>query len=162
MTMSRCPGCGAALPGVAGPTHAYLESSPACWAAYGEVLAREYSDAACRAVHRLTVDAYSVQHPGRPARQTIQSVAVHLIGLHLVLERSVTPDAATRAIRRAVESATYAWLEPPASMGAITVVDVVAAPTPAEHAARVDAWALSAWAAWSAHHEQVRSWAAPG
>jgi hypothetical protein len=38
-------------------------------------------------VHRLTVDTYAVQHPGRPTPQTIQSVTVHLISLSCVLER---------------------------------------------------------------------------
>ena len=82
---SACPGCGALFEERAGPTHRYMESSPACWAAYGEVLAREYSDQAFYAVHRMSVDTYAVQHPGQPSPQTIQSVAVHLIRLCLQL-----------------------------------------------------------------------------
>ena len=41
-----CPGCGALLPVENGPTHPYMRSSPACWARYGEVLAREFGDPA--------------------------------------------------------------------------------------------------------------------
>ena len=73
-----------------------MESSPSCWAAYGEVLAREYNDPAFMAAHRLTVDAYAVQHPGRPSPQSIQSVALHLISLCLVLEQELYHRAAIR------------------------------------------------------------------
>lgn len=45
-TLEKCDDCGVTLPAVEGPTHAYLGASPACWALYGEVLAREYSDPA--------------------------------------------------------------------------------------------------------------------
>jgi hypothetical protein len=63
-----------------------MESSPGCWQIYGEVLAREYSDAAFRSIHRLTVDSYAVQHPGQPTAQSIQSVCVHLKGMKLTPE----------------------------------------------------------------------------
>ena len=32
-----CPGCGSRLPAVEGPVHAYMTSSPACWAAFNAV-----------------------------------------------------------------------------------------------------------------------------
>ena len=82
-----CPDCGALTPDVDGPTHPYVGASVGCWAMYGEVLAKEYGEYRYPSVHRLTVDAYSVQHPGTPSRRSIQSVAVHLVSLYLVLER---------------------------------------------------------------------------
>ena len=46
-----------------------MESSPACWAAYGEVLAREYSDPAYFQVHRLSVgEQQSCERPYRDVR----------------------------------------------------------------------------------------------
>ena len=42
----NCMGCGGLVPDITGPTHEYMESSPGCWQAYGEVLGREYSDPA--------------------------------------------------------------------------------------------------------------------
>jgi hypothetical protein len=48
--ITPCVGCGALLPNEDNPTHRYLESSPACWRLYGDVLAREYSDARYHAV----------------------------------------------------------------------------------------------------------------
>ena len=41
------------------------------------------------AAHQLTVDAYAIQHPGKPSAQSIQSVCVHLISLYASLEREI-------------------------------------------------------------------------
>ena len=61
-----CPGCGLSLPVVEGPTHPYIGASPSCWALFGQVIAREYGAPAYMKAHQTTVDAYAVQHPGRP------------------------------------------------------------------------------------------------
>jgi hypothetical protein len=159
MARIRCTGCGGAFPDVAGPVHPYMESCPGCWATYGEVLSLEYGDPASARLHRLTVDAYAVQHPGRPSPQSSQSVAVHLVSLCLVLEHRFEMPKATEAMARAVKSAApYPWLVPPDRRGSVTVAEVHGAPGPAEHLARVRNWAASAWTAWSPHHGQVRSW----
>lgn len=160
MATSSCPGCGVVLPVVEGPTHAYMESSPACWSAYAEVLAREYSDPALFArVHRLTVDTYAVQHPGHDSPPAVQSVAVHLISLCALHEHGASPERARDLIREAVRiRGRHPRLARPAGLGALTVADVRVARTPAEHEERVRAWARSAWEAWGEHHPQVRSW----
>jgi hypothetical protein len=157
-----CVGCGALVPDIDGPTHAYLDASPGCWDAYGQVLAREYGEYRYPAIHRVTVDAYAVQHPGVPAMQSraIQSVAVHLISLYLVLERGFPANVATEGMRRALQNRErFHWLAPPASLGEVTVVDVSRAKDLAEHEALVRRWARSAWEAWALHHETVRRWA---
>ena len=41
-----------------------MTSSPECWAAFGALLAVQYSEPARMAYHQLLVDAYAVQHPG--------------------------------------------------------------------------------------------------
>ncbi len=148
------------LPEVAGPTHRYLESSAACWATYAEVLAREYSDPALfRAAHRLTVDAYAAQHPGRPSAQSISSVALHLLSLCAVLEHGRSPDQAAELIGQGTRrKARYRWLTPPESLGAVTVRDVWKAPAAGGHRAQVQAWARSVWQAWAPHHGQIREW----
>ncbi|MEM1263070.1 MAG: DUF5946 family protein [Pseudomonadota bacterium] len=159
MTNETCPGCGVVLPRVDGPVHKYMESTPSCWAAFGEVLTREYSDATYMSVHRLTVDAYAVQHPGKPSPQSIQSVAVHLISLHSVLEQGLSTNAAMSLMQRCADAMSFTWLEPPASFGGLTVVDVLKADTATEHHAAVKRWAESTWQAWSPHHEQIALWA---
>ena len=161
MALIKCPGCGGQFDDIQGPTHRYMESSPGCWAAYGEVLAREYQDPEYFAVHKFTVDAYAVQHPGHPSPQTIQSVAGHLIRLCLMLERNLATERANDAIKAAV-GREYVWLTPPSSMGPVTVADVRKASNPAEHRQLVRAWAASAWAAWSLHHATIWSWLPQG
>jgi hypothetical protein len=156
-TASPCPGCGLLLPDVDGPTHAYIGASPACWARYGELLAREFGKLRNPAIHRLSVDTYAVQHPGVPERRSIQSVAVHLMGLCLVLERGWEPQDATKRIGGLVERARPEWLEPPAANGALTVEHVLSTP-PEEHAERVREWAGDVWSAWRSHHTAVHAW----
>src|SRR5687768_12382269 len=87
-----CAGCGALVPDSDGPTHAYIGASPGCWAVFGEVTAREYGDYRYASTHRFTVDVYAAQHPGPPERRSIQSVAVHLISLHLALEKGMASE----------------------------------------------------------------------
>lgn len=158
-----CPGCGGVFPDTEGPVHRYMHGSPGCWAAFGEVLAREYSDPALMPVHRLSVDAYAVQHPGDTSRQAVQSVGLHLVRLCLFLERGLAPEAANAAMLQAGEhKAAIAWLPRPPHLGRVTVKDVRAAVGAAAHAEAVRAWARSAWDAWSLHHAQVRLWADAG
>ena len=153
----RCVGCGAPVPDIDGPTHTYIGASPGCWQAYGELLVRDYGEDRAPPIVELAVDAYAVQHPGVPGRRSSQSVAIHLLILCLVLERGLDPARATRA-RRHYTHRAFPWLEPPASQGEVTVLDVLAARDPAEHAAGVERWARSVWDAWSAHHDTVRRW----
>jgi hypothetical protein len=154
-----CIGCGGRFEDREGPTHRYMESSPGCWAIYGEVLAREYSDPAYGGLHRLTADTYAVQHPGTPSPQSIQSVAVHLMSLCLVLEQGTDPVRATAFLQSAVaQKGCYRWLTRPRSLGSITVKEVHRAESTEEHVKLVRAWAESAWSAWSSHHGTIRSW----
>ena len=154
-----CPGCGLLLPPGDGPTHPYIGASSACWGLFGELLAREYGPLGYPLSHRLAVDAYAVQHPGRPEPRSIRSVALHLAGLCLVLEQGVEPRRATRAIRDLLaRKPAFAWLEPPRPNGTVTVRDVLSAADFDEHRRRVEQCARDVWEAWSGHHEVVRRW----
>ena len=141
-----------------GPTHPYYGCSPACWARYGEVLAREFQDPAYFGLHQLTVDAYAVQHPGIPERRAIQSVALHLITLGMIVENRFDPGQGPRLHRRIVERPSFDWLDPPPMEGRMTVLDVVSAQRPREHQRLVRAWAEDVWQAWAPHHQVVRGW----
>jgi hypothetical protein len=154
-----CVGCGALFEDFDGPTHRYMESSPGCWAVYGEVLAREYGDVSYAFLHRLTVDTYAVQHPGRPSPQSTRSVALHLMSLCLVLERGLERSRATAFLQTAAEpKGQYVWLDPPVARGAITVTDVHGSGDAAEHRRLVRIWAESTWSSWSRHHATIRAW----
>jgi hypothetical protein len=159
MQVIPCFSCNALVPDIEGPTHRYMESSPGCWAAYGQVLAREYSDVTFAINHRLTVDAYAVQHPGQPSPQSIQSVCLHLVSLQLVLERAVDHSTATGILQQlAALKETFHWLEPPDSLGELTVNHVLAATSAIEHREAVVDWANSVWQAWEVHHALIRAW----
>lgn len=153
--LSECEGCGLVLAARDGPAPAYLGASPACWALYGEVLAREFGDADYFRVHQLTVDTYALQHPGRPERRSTQSVALHLITLCLVLEDGADPRDGPKLHARLAKRGPFHWLEPPRPIGRLTVADVLRARTPAEHERAVEAWARDVWSAWQPHHATV-------
>jgi hypothetical protein len=153
-----CPGCGLVLPEREGATHPYIGASPACWALFGEVLAREFGDPAYFRLHQLTVDTYAVQHPGEPERRSIQSVGLHLITLCLTLERGGDPSAGPTLHKRLANRARVEWLEPPRPNGRLTIADVQRASSVGQHEQAVGAWARDVWDAWELHYETIRGW----
>jgi hypothetical protein len=137
-----------------------MTSSPACWAAFGEVLTAEYADPQLMPVHRLSVDAFAVQHPGDGSRRAIQSVGLHLSRLHVQLEAQITPEQANEFMLRAGKrKSELPALQPPKSFE-ITVSHVAPIAGTAAHAAVVREWARSAWNDWAHAHQFVRRWAA--
>jgi CTP:molybdopterin cytidylyltransferase MocA len=155
-----CAGCGARyLPQVLDETHPYIGASPACWATFGEVLAREFEDVSFGRVHRHTVDVYAVQHPGPDDRRQRQSVALHLVGICHWLEHDLDTERLNAITQRlANDDRDWPWLTPPGSYP-MTVVDLLVARDGGEHVGLVRIWAEMTWEAWSAHHDVVRGWA---
>lgn len=159
LATSRCPGCGVELPARDGPVHRYMTSSPACWDTFGRILAKEFGDPGYWPPHTLTVDTFAAQHPGEETDQARHSVAFHLVGLCLVVERGREPtESGWLRQRHPNRHKDYPWLPPPEALGAVTTADVVEADTPEEHDRMVRAWAASVWEAWGAHHDTVRAW----
>ena len=155
----KCFSCGGIYPDIEGPTHRYMKSTPGCWAVYGEVLAKEYSDPTFFSVHRLTVDAYAAQHPGAKDRQSIQSVGLHLVRLCLFLEYGLSAQDANDAMLEAGKTKQrMTWMEPPKNLGDITAADVASAANVVEHKYIVREWAKCVWEAWGVHHDKVRTW----
>jgi hypothetical protein len=159
---SACPGCGVVLPSYAGPTHAYMGASPACWRLYGRAATLSWGprDDGLPLL-RLVVDAYGAQHPGVCQIRSVQSVAVHLMGLCRILERDVRADARLMPVRDRPPRRTRLdlhWLDPPHPIGTLNIRGPIEATGGDEHAARVEAWARDVWAAWQPHHETVRGW----
>lgn len=156
----RCRDCGALVPDIPElrADHLYGGAAPGCWAAYTELIGRQMADPGLFEARMIAADAYMAQHPGDPGRQASQSVWVHLIGLCLALEHGYDGLASARAKARAASpDVRFEWLEPPASLGSITVLDVLAAATPEEHRDAVRCWAISVWAAWEPHREAIRT-----
>ena len=155
--LEPCPGCGGLYAATDGPAHAYIGASTGCWARYGELLALEYSDPQLMRWHRLTVDAYTAQHPGTPGRRSAQSVHVHLAGLYLVLERHLDPRVVARAMQALADGRPHAWLEPPPLATSSGLDQVLAAAGTGAYPAAVRAWAEAVWNAWAPHQAAIRA-----
>jgi hypothetical protein len=160
MPRDQCPGCGALLPDDPnGPHHAYVITSSGCWEAFSRLSAREFEDPAWSTEHRLSVDTYMAQHPDGDDRRQRQSVAVHLIALCHRLEHDLDPATLLAATRSLASHRDWPRLEPVPRGYRLTVLDVLEARTPAQHAGLVQAWAEGTWSAWSEHHPTIRGWA---
>lgn len=163
--VEACPGCGARLPVVDGPTHRYIEASPACWGIYTALLNGGEPPLAPAPLNVLLTDAYAAQHPGRPSPQSIQSVAVHLLTLYGVLVKGIDPSRAiwlrTQVVQedRTGRKRAYAWLTPPNLAGLLTIADVAQAPTPDARTEAAERYVQGVWAAWGeTHGERVIAW----
>ena len=152
-----CVGCGGLVPDIEGPVHRYMLAAPGCWAAYTGLLGGTLASVTLPEPHAsLTVDAYAVQHPGVPDPQTTQSVWVHLMTLHMALQRGWPPERLVEIRRVGADSADgWPWLEPPPSMGDVTAIDVASGP-PDTAPGFVREWTEGAWAAWDRHHDAIR------
>jgi hypothetical protein len=134
-------------------------SSPACWAAFNAVLEREYPNPALLGIHRLTVDAWAVQHPGDGSRRAIQSVGLHLARLMVQLEDGLSGEAANAAMLGFASRKGELPALPPRPTYRMTVADVVDAAEPDAHRQAVRHWAETTWTEWADQQEFIRSWA---
>ncbi len=151
--MTCCPECGAPVAGRDG-----------CQSLFDEVLAREFGDYRYARLHRLTVDAYALQHPADYMRSA-KSYAAHLTGAYAALERGDTSE------NTGTNRLVHQWLNGPTSLlrpdhpaarrrGALTILHVHAAIDPDDHVRRVREWAASAWDAWRDYHHVAEHWVA--
>jgi Family of unknown function (DUF5946) len=148
--------CGAEVPDIEGPVHPYMESTPGCWKAYGEILAREYSDIKYMRFHQVTVDSFACQHYGKPSPQNIQSVNLHLASLHLVFAKGKDLLYANQAIQKLAKFKTkFTWLAPPVSVGHINLMNIWKAKNAKDHTDQVYEWGKSTWRAWASHHKTI-------
>ena len=152
----RCPACG--YEGEHdGPVHAYMSPSAACWARYGEVLAREFSDPAYFAHHRILTDAYCGQHSISEDRRERQSLYIHLAALMLHYEDGVEVDRIVDFLRRAAKSGhEFPHLAMPEASLSVRIDGIHAAKDAVGHAAAVDVFAKAVLAAWTPHHAAFR------
>ncbi len=160
--MTACPQCGVDLPKFDGPTHRYFGASSACWAAYGIILEREYSNPKFFKNHRMTVDAYALQHPGDSSLQAVQSVNLHLISSTLLFEYKTSANMALDAMRKLSAASKknaklFSWLAPPSTLGQITVKDVLPKTQVDEHLKQIEKWAKCTWQAWVDHHHIAKN-----
>jgi len=147
-TPEPCSGCGAPVPG----------GSTGCQAIFEALLARDFADARYFRVHRMLVDTYSLQHPDRYCASA-KSLAAHLAGLGLILERGASPAVGSAALRRWLDGSPVLEKPPlPEDRGALTIADVREAEDPLAHATAVERWARTTWEAYAPLHAVAREW----
>jgi Family of unknown function (DUF5946) len=154
-----CPQCGAEVPEIDGPVHAYVPSAPGCWAAFGALRADEMLRFRGSEANNLAVDAYMAQHPGDGTdRRDRQSVFVHLASLCAVVERGASPSRSPDVLRAVLARQTeFPVLRRARGPGDLTVLSATDATSVEDHDARVRRWAGSVWESWREHHAAIRA-----
>lgn len=155
MTLERCPWCGAEFESIEAPTHEYVEASPSCWSAFNVLLGRINSDLGYRSgLIRFVSDSYNVQHPGKEGKESSNSVAIHMIGLMLMLEMGYNGKAATRRMEGIFRSRKdhFIWLEPPSFEGCLNITHVLVAKDVDDMEVRAEEWGRSVLKAWRDKH----------
>lgn len=141
-----CEDCGAIV----------SEGRTGCLKLFEEILAREFSDYRYGRIHRLTVDSYALQHPGRYMLSS-KSFAAHLTGMCAAME-----DEHAYSTNQVVQKwlSTNPQIEKPAHLpeqrGHVTITHIHSAQDADEHIKRVRGWAQSVWIAWAEHHDLAR------
>ena|ERR1044071_2186961 len=145
-TKDVCEDCGASVSG----------GRDGCLKLFEEVIAREFGDYRYGRRHRLTVDAYALQHPDRYMRSG-KSFAAHLTGTCAAFEHEDT-QALNQTIQKWLS--TNPRIEKPARLperrGDLNITYVHSAPDADEHVKRVREWASDVWGAWAEHHALAR------
>jgi hypothetical protein len=162
-TLEECPGCGLLCPELEDSAYSSagrFGASASCWAAFSEVLQREYqSRRLFLEVHPLTIDAYAAQHPV----ESDASLAAHLIRLHAVFELGLDTITASSRLRRFTRRGRdYDFLHPSPAHCDLTVAHVLWATSELDHVRRVWEWAEAVWNCWAPHHAEIARWARRG
>ena len=159
--IEACPGCGASLEQVDGPTHRYIGASPACWRIYTTLIAGGYPVVGSDNYGNLLVDAYAAQHPGGDSPQARQSVAVHLVTLWAVLRAGADVEKAidirVRVVSVGRKTGGFEKLEPAPESYPMTVAALIAS-EPID-AASIDLLVGGVLGSWLVEHESaIRHW----
>lgn len=105
-------------------------------------------------IHQHVVDAFAAQHADRQTKPI--TVAFSLAGLYLRVEKKFTGRQVQDAHRRmAREKRSWPTFALPEHRGAMTVCEVMAAPSGVERDNAIDAWCSSVWEAFSMHRDAV-------
>ncbi|MFA5035197.1 MAG: DUF5946 family protein [Candidatus Margulisiibacteriota bacterium] len=145
----KCPECGALG----------FDGVEDCQAAFAKLIAKEFSNQSLFRAHRLTVDAYCLQHPEQYMVSS-KSAAAHLAGMCWSLEKDHSLNFPP-ILKKWVDGArTYARVKPPPplSRGELNLNHMKGISDPDKYFAAALEWSRSAWNAWSEHKPQARDW----
>jgi hypothetical protein len=146
------------VPDEASTAHPYIGASPGCWSIFTQILTRDY-ESYHPAIHQLIVDTYCAQHPGTPSPQSVSSVAIHLLGLYLAVEKGFPPQKMLKAKKIAAKKKyIFSWLLPPKNLGVMTLLDLSEAQDIESYNHIARQWATCVWESWAEYHPTVRQW----
>jgi hypothetical protein len=98
-------------------------------------------------IHQHLVDAFAAQHATTDTKPI--AIVFALIGLYLHVERGLSGRQVQRAhIMLAKRSRHWPTIPLPEHRGAMTAIDVLAAPAGPERDRAIDAWCVSVWDAY--------------
>ena len=154
MDESVCPGCATRLPFSHVLCEGYFTTTPECWSLFTEIQGRQYGKVLLgRHTHQSTIDAYAAQHAG--ANHPDKSVAIHLLGLYLVIEQEADPlEVAPVQQRIASAGANWPKLIRPEDQGGLTIFNVAMADD-GNHINTVHSWSREVWGMWAEHHQTI-------
>ena len=161
MITTPCPGCGLGHETLDLDPVDDLDATGECAREFGGVSAPFYAEAALVPKRQYVVDAYACQHPSVRTRRAVQTTALCLMTLDLVLDVGLDVALASRLHQQMMRKhpAMFIPLSKPDLAGTLThrhLARAQAQQTSLERAARE--WAESVWQAWRGHHDQVRQW----
>lgn len=156
----RCPGCGLLHAATGLDTAQDLRASGECAEQYAAAVSCFYSDPSLVPLRQYVVDAYACQHPLAATRRGVQTTALCLMTLDLVLECGLDVALGPRLHQEMMRERRGAFtaLAAPDLRTALTHRHLLTAPSQHTRGERAREWAQSVWDAWTEHHRQVRQW----
>jgi len=152
---SVCPGCGLNLPSLGLEPDPRANASGECRALMNELSYYTLAHEDRAFIHQHLVDAYGAQHV-RQSKSTI-GAAFAIAGLYLAVEKGFTGRQVQKMhMLMASKSKEWPRFDPPASLGSLTVADVLKVEPGPDRDKQLMRWCESVWAAWSAEHQRVR------
>jgi hypothetical protein len=122
--------------------------------AYDELCAYTLSHGDPQFIHQHVVDAWAAQHADERTKPI--GLAFALAGLYLLLEKNASGREIQRThMRLARRKRDWPSFELPESRGAMTALDVMAAPAGPQRDAAIRAWCAAVWAPFSAQRAKV-------
>lgn len=145
--IAPCAGCGLLVEG----------GTAGCRKLFEELCGREWDSPISYRVHRMTVDAYCLQHPDEYCASA-KSFAAHLTGLCCAIEHKSHPNV-LRGLQHWL-SGTPDILKPslPVHHGSLIVMEVYREKDPVPQMLAVNRWAQSTWEAYAELHPIARDW----
>ncbi len=123
------------------------------------ILAKDYSDFRYAKVHRLTVDAYCLQHPDIYMISP-KSFAAYLTGMCCAMAYGNDPYL-RRILQQWLNGKKQLEKPPlPPHFSSLTISHVTNAQDGAEHAKLVNEWAAEVWKAYAVYHDLAKNWIA--